>query len=67
VFNRSHYENVLVSRVHPEILLNENLPGIESEKDIPKDIWQQRYKQINHFEKHITQNGILSAKVFPAH
>ncbi|MFY7729693.1 MAG: PPK2 family polyphosphate kinase [Flavobacterium sp.] len=64
VFNRSHYENVLVSRVHPEILLNENLPGIESEKDIPKDIWEQRYKQINHFEKHITQNGTIVLKFF---
>lgn len=64
VFNRSHYENVLVSRVHPEILLNENLPGIESEKDIPKDFWEQRYKQINHFEKHIAQNGTIVLKFF---
>lgn len=64
VFNRSHYENVLVSRVHPEILLNENLPGIESLEEIPADLWQQRYKQINNFEKHITQNGVIVLKFF---
>lgn len=64
VFNRSHYENVLVSRVHPEILLNENLPGIETVNDIPEDIWEQRFKQINHFEKHIAQNGTIVLKFF---
>ncbi|RDI11173.1 PPK2 family polyphosphate kinase [Flavobacterium sp. AG291] len=64
VFNRSHYENVLVTRVHPEYLLKENLPGIEDVKDIPKDFWQMRYEQINHFEKHITQNGMIVIKFF---
>ncbi|MFD2601073.1 PPK2 family polyphosphate kinase [Flavobacterium suzhouense] len=64
VFNRSHYENVLVTRVHPEYLLKENLPGIEDVKDIPKDFWQMRYEQINHFEKHITQNGMIVLKFF---
>lgn len=64
VFNRSHYENVLVTRVHPEYLLNENLPGIEDVKDVPADFWQQRYEQINNFEKHITQNGIIVLKFF---
>lgn len=64
VFNRSHYENVLVSRVHPEIILNEHLPGIETVEDIPANLWEQRYKQINHFEKHITQNGTIVLKFF---
>lgn len=64
VFNRSHYENVLVTRVHPEYLLKENLPGIEEVKDVPKDFWEMRYEQINHFEKHITQNGTIVLKFF---
>lgn len=64
VFNRSHYENVLVSRVHPEIILNENLPGMNTVEEIPKDIWEQRYEQINNFEKHITHNGTVVFKFF---
>jgi len=39
IFNRSHYENVLVTRVHPEYILNENLPGIDSLKDIDDELW----------------------------
>jgi PPK2 family polyphosphate:nucleotide phosphotransferase len=64
VFNRSHYENVLVTRVHPEYLLNENLPGIEEVKDIPDDFWQQRFNQINNFEEHLTLNGTIVIKFF---
>jgi len=64
VFNRSHYENVLVTRVHPEYLLNENLPGIESVQDVPAGLWEQRYEQINHFEKHLAQNGTIILKFF---
>lgn len=64
VFNRSHYENVLVSRVHPELLLNENLPGITTVEDIPKDFWTQRFEQINNFEKHIAQNGTIVLKFY---
>lgn len=64
VFNRSHYENVLVTRVHPEYLLNENLPGMEKVEDIPDTIWQQRYEQINNFEKHLADNGTIILKFF---
>lgn len=64
VFNRTHYENVLVTRVHPEYILNENLPGIESTADIPKDFWEKRYGQIVNFEKHIVQNGTIVIKFF---
>lgn len=64
VFNRSHYENVLVTRVHPEYVLNENLPGIETVDEIPKDFWEQRYEQINNFEKHIADNGTIVLKFF---
>lgn len=64
VFNRTHYENVLVTRVHPEYILNENLPGIEAVEDIPTDFWKKRYDQINNFEKHIVENGIIVLKFF---
>ncbi|RZJ63533.1 MAG: polyphosphate kinase 2 family protein [Flavobacterium sp.] len=64
VFNRSHYENVLVSRVHPEYLLNENLPGINEVEDVPEDFWQQRFTQINNFEQHLAQNGTIVLKFF---
>jgi len=64
IFNRSHYENVLVTRVHPEYILNENLPGIESVKDIDKSFWEKRFRQINHFERILTDNGTVILKFF---
>lgn len=64
VFNRTHYENVLITRVHPEYILNENLPGIACIEDIPADFWDNRIEQINNFEKHIVQNGIIVLKFF---
>ncbi len=64
IFNRSHYENVLVTRVHPEYILGENLPGIDSVSKIDKKFWKQRYKQINRFEKNLAENGTLILKFF---
>ena len=64
VFNRTHYENVLVTRVHPDYILNENLPGIEKVEDITPDFWENRFEQINNFEKHVTQNGTIILKFF---
>ncbi|AWH85282.1 phosphate--nucleotide phosphotransferase [Flavobacterium album] len=64
VFNRSHYENVLITRVHPEFILKENLPGINTVEDIPENLWEQRFEQINNFEKHISQNGVFVFKFF---
>ncbi len=64
IFNRSHYENVLVTRVHPEYVLNENLPGINTVKDLDKDFWHSRYKQINRFEKNLAENGTIILKIF---
>ena len=64
VFNRSHYENVLVTRVNPHFLLNENMPGVESVEEVPEDLWEKRYQQIINFEKHITENGIILFKFF---
>jgi PPK2 family polyphosphate:nucleotide phosphotransferase len=64
IFNRSHYENVLVTKVHPEFILNENIPGIQSMKDIDKDFWKQRYRQINNFERSLSENGTVIIKFF---
>ncbi len=64
IFNRSHYENVLVTRVHPEYILKENLPGIDAMSKIKKPFWEQRFKQINRFEKNISENGTIILKFF---
>ncbi|WP_019668466.1 PPK2 family polyphosphate kinase [Eudoraea adriatica] len=64
VFNRTHYENVLVTKVHPEYILNENIPNINSVADIDELFWEKRYEQINNFERHITENGTLIFKFF---
>lgn len=64
VFNRTHYENVLVTRVHPEYILNENIPTIESVADIPENFWQERMKDMNSFEKHISKSGTIVLKFF---
>lgn len=64
VFNRTHYENVLVTRVHPEYILGEHIPGIERIDDIDQEFWERRFEQINNFEKHIADNGVLVFKFF---
>ncbi|MEO9954982.1 PPK2 family polyphosphate kinase [Nonlabens sp.] len=64
IFNRTHYENVLVTRVHPEYLMAENLPDFNSPEDATEDFWQMRYNQINNFEKELTQNGTFIFKFF---
>src|SRR5688500_13659547 len=64
IHNRSHYENVLVTRVHPEYILNENLPTIHYSQDIDKKFWERRFKQIRRFEKNLSKNGIVILKFF---
>jgi len=64
IFNRSHYENVLVTKVHPEFLLNEKLPGFNSVEKFDKKFWAKRYKQINRFEKNLYENGTIILKFF---
>lgn len=64
IHNRSHYENVLVTQVHPEFVMKENIPGIESVKDIDSKFWTGRYKQIRRFEKNLTENGTIILKFF---
>jgi PPK2 family polyphosphate:nucleotide phosphotransferase len=64
IHNRSHYENVLVTQVHPEFVMAENIPGVESVKNIDKKFWDARYKQIRRFEKNLTDNGMVIMKFF---
>jgi PPK2 family polyphosphate:nucleotide phosphotransferase len=64
VFNRTHYENVLITRVKPHYILSENIPGIESIEDITEDFWDKRFEQINNFEKTVAQNGTIIFKFF---
>jgi PPK2 family polyphosphate:nucleotide phosphotransferase len=64
VFNRTHYENVLITRVHPNYILNENIPTIEKVEDISDEFWANRFESINAFEKHIASNGVIIMKFF---
>ncbi len=64
IFNRSHYENLLITRVHPEYILNERIPGYEKVEAIDEKFWKKRYEQINNFEKHIHENGTHILKFF---
>ena len=64
VHNRSHYENVLVTKVHPDLLLKEKLPGIKSVKDADKKFWKHRYQSIRCFEQHLSDNGTVIIKFF---
>jgi PPK2 family polyphosphate:nucleotide phosphotransferase len=64
IFNRTHYENVLVTRVHPKDLMYENIPGINSVEDVTETFWDKRFEEINNFEKHIATNGTIIFKFF---
>ena len=61
IFNRSYYEEVLIVRVHPEILLAENIPNSLIDK---KMLWQERYRSIVDFEQHLHRNGTRIIKFF---
>jgi PPK2 family polyphosphate:nucleotide phosphotransferase len=60
IFNRSYYEEVLIARVHPDVLAQQRLP----KKLVTPDIWHQRFKDIMHFERTLAHNGILVLKFF---
>jgi PPK2 family polyphosphate:nucleotide phosphotransferase len=64
IFNRSYYEEVLVIKVHPELLLRQKLPGIDALTQINDDLWEDRYKSINNLEKHLVLNGTIVIKFF---
>ncbi len=60
IFNRSYYEEVLIVRVHPEILANERIPA----PLVTKNIWQERFQDICSFERYLSRNGLLIRKFF---
>ena len=60
IFNRSHYEEVLVVRVQPELLQKQKLPA----PALKGDIWKRRFKDINNYEKYLSNNGIVILKFF---
>ena len=60
IFNRSYYEEVLVVRVHPEFIAHERLPSAL----ITKNIWEQRFEDINAFERYLSNNGVVIRKFF---
>lgn len=62
IFNRSHYESVLVCKVHPEYNLNEKT--WKSVKDFDQEFWNNRYESIRNFEKHLAGNGTRIIKIF---
>ncbi len=64
VFNRTHYENVLVTRVHPGYIMGENIPSIKGIEDLDDAFYHARMDSINEFEKHISDNGTIVLKFF---
>jgi len=64
VFNRTHYENVLVTRVHPEYILGENIPSIHSVDQLDDAFYHKRMDQIKNFEQYLVDNGTIIFKFF---
>jgi PPK2 family polyphosphate:nucleotide phosphotransferase len=64
IFNRSHYEEVLVCKVHPSYVVGQNIPGINSEADLTEAFWKDRYESIRNWENHLTKNGTVILKFF---
>ena len=64
LFNRSHYEEVLVTRVHPEYILYQNIPSIKEVKDIHQSFWNARFERIRSYEQHLAESGMLILKFF---
>ena len=64
VFNRSYYEELLVCKVHPEYILNQNIPGVDKKKHLDANFWNDRYEAINEMEKHLVKNGTIILKIF---
>ena len=60
IFNRSYYEEVLVVRVHPELLVKENMPP----SLVTKEVWKERFEDVRNFERYLTRNAIVVRKFF---
>jgi len=64
VFNRTHYENVLVTRVHPGYIMGENIPAVKSVNELTDSFYHKRMEHINNFEQQIAENGTIVLKFF---
>lgn len=64
IHNRSHYEEVLVVKVHPEYLLGQRIPGITDPGNVGRDFWEERYVSIRDFEAHLARQGVTIMKFF---
>lgn len=64
VFNRTHYENVLVTRVHSGYVFGENIPNVKSLEDLDDAFYHDRMERINDFESHLAKNGTIVLKFF---
>src|SRR6266436_9683577 len=64
IFNRSYYEEVLIVRVHPELVAAQRIPDVKPGAKVDKSFWKQRYEAINGLEQHLTRNGTLILKFF---
>lgn len=64
IFNRSQYEDVLISRVHPEMLTKQNLPGINKTADADDAFFNRRYQDLKHYEKYLRHQGFITIKFY---
>lgn len=64
IHNRSHYENVLICKVHPELVLKEGVAHYAAPEDLNNEFWQARYQSIRDFEQHLSRNGTIILKFF---
>ncbi|MEK6477886.1 polyphosphate kinase 2 family protein [Catalinimonas sp. 4WD22] len=64
IFNRSYYEEVLVTKVMPQYILKQNIPGIRTLNNINSGFWEDRYRSINEMERHLRRNGTIILKFF---
>lgn len=64
IFNRSYYEETLVVKVHPEILLRQQLPDVSTIDGLKESFWKKRYEQMNNFEQGLYENGTITLKFF---
>jgi PPK2 family polyphosphate:nucleotide phosphotransferase len=64
IYNRSYYEDVLITRVHPRLLLNEKIPGITKAKEATESFWKLRFETINAFERQLVSSGTTILKFF---
>ncbi|HIP48917.1 MAG TPA: polyphosphate kinase 2 family protein [Lutibacter sp.] len=64
IHNRTHYEDVLIARIHPQLVLNQKIYGIDTLEDVDAKFWKKRFRQIRDFEKTQVENGMKMFKIF---